>query len=78
MAVKSTQFSAAVETYAKEHGGSLLSACVQVAENLEIDEEKIPRLISESLRQKLEIEAINDRALKIKQSGDSQSLSAWI
>lgn len=78
MAVKSTQFSSAVETYAKENGGSLLSACIQVAENLEIDEEKIPRLVSESLRQKLEIEAINDRALKSKPSGDSESLSAWI
>lgn len=77
-AIRSGQFSSEVESYAKNTGESLLSSCIQVAESLLIDEEKIPRLISESLRQKLEIEAISEKTIKVCSDSEVESLSAWM
>lgn len=61
---KIIQFSTAVELHVHETGCSYITACLEVADMQEIDEDKIPKYISESLKQKIEIEAVKERTLK--------------
>lgn len=78
MSKKATNFSMEVELRVHNSGGSFATTVLELADELEIDESDIPKYISESLKQKLYLEGINERTIKPTSSGDAESLSEWI
>lgn len=75
---KKTEFSTSVELYVQEHGCKYTTAVLEVAESQEIDEDIIPKYISDSLKEKLYIEGVNDRTIKDSSNSQSEDLSEWI
>lgn len=75
---KIIQYSTAVEAHVRETGCTYITACLEVAELMEIDEEKIPKHISESLRQKIEIEAIRENTIRADRPGQAEDLTGFI
>lgn len=75
---KIIQFSTAVELHVRDTGCSYITACLEIADAQEIDEDKIPKFISESLKQKIEIEAKREHTLKSDDVDNVESLSDFI
>lgn len=75
---KKTRFSEAVEAYVRENECSYIAACLEVADQLEIDEDDIKDRISESLKQKIELEAIRDKTVKSNTSGTVDALADFL
>lgn len=78
MSKKAASFSMEVEIRVHNSGGSFATTVLELADELEIDESDIPKYISESLKQKLYLEGINDRTIKPASYGNAESISEWI
>lgn len=78
MSKKASNFSQEVELRVLNNGGSFASTILELADELEIDESDVPKYISESLKQKLYLEGINERTIKPDTIGNAESLSEWI
>lgn len=78
MSKKASTFSMEVELRVHRDGGSFATTVLTLADELEIEEDAIPKYISESLKQKLYLEGINDHTLKPSTYGDAEMLSEWI
>lgn len=78
MSKKASNFSQEVELRVLNSGGSYTSTILELADELEIDESDVPKYISESLKQKLYLEGINDRTIKPDTIGNAESLSEWV
>lgn len=74
---KIIQFSTAVEIHARDTACSYIQACLEIADQQEIDEDRISKYISESLKQKIEIEAVRENTLRGNPAGSS-SLTDFI
>lgn len=74
---KKTEFSTSVELYVQENGCKYATAILDIAEQQEIDEDSIPKYISDSLKEKLYIEGVNDRTIKASSNSQPQDLSEW-
>ena len=59
-----TQFSLRVESLKAEFDHDYLEACVLVADEMKIDLEDIPSLLSPALKDKIEHEAIANKSIK--------------
>ena len=57
-------FSEAIEDYVNDNGGSYISAVLELASELDISDEEVPKLISKSLKDKLELEGIEEGFLR--------------
>lgn len=75
---KKTRFSEAVESYVRENGGSYIAACIEVADLMDIKEADIPDRISESLKQKIELEAIRDKTVRSATAGTVDALAEFL
>lgn len=62
MSLTKVDFSLLVEGHRTDE--SLLDVCIKVADEHDIDHELIPTLITRSLRDKMEVEAIDNRTLR--------------
>lgn len=71
--MKKTEFSTAVEKFAREGNLTLLESIMAITDHLAIDPENVPKMITKSLYDKLEAEAIEYNY--IKNEGKSCSLS---
>lgn len=60
-------FSLAVEERARSTGSSHIECCTELAEEYDLDVADIVSLITKTLREKIEMEAIERRTVKIKQ-----------
>ncbi len=78
MSKKASAFSMEVELRVHRDGGSLATTVLALADELELEEDSLPKYISESLKQKLYLEGINDRTIKPQTYGDAESISEWI
>jgi hypothetical protein len=63
-----TEFSIYIESYAIEKGVSLMVSLLQYCEDADIDIANCSKYISESLKQKVEQEAIDERYMTRKQA----------
>jgi hypothetical protein len=64
------EFSIAVEKKAQEMKIPLITSLAMVCAECQIEPEKIPKMISKSLKDKLEAEATAARRLKVKRNPD--------
>jgi hypothetical protein len=74
---KKTEFSTSVELYVQENDCKYITAILDIAEQQGIDEDAIPKYISDSLKEKLYIEGVNDRTLEAETDSQPQDLSEW-
>lgn len=65
MAISKVDFSLLVERMRSEKNTTYIESCIEVAESIEIEQEQIPNLLTRSLRDKIEIEAIDAKTVKI-------------
>lgn len=78
MSKKASMFSMEVELRVQRDGGSFATTVLTLADELEIEEDSIPKYISESLKQKMYLEGVNDRTIKPETYGNAESISEWI
>ncbi|UOL48818.1 hypothetical protein [Pseudomonas phage Astolliot] len=78
MSKKSSAFSMEVELRVIKNGGSYATTVLEYADELEIEEDQIPKYISETLKMRLYAEGVNDRTIKDKATGDPQVFSEWV
>ena len=78
MSKKASTFSMEVELRVHRDGGSFATAILTLADEQEIEEDLIPKYISESLKQKLYLEGVNDCTIKPETYGNAESISEWI
>ena len=57
-------FSVYIETYALQHGTGLLGSILQYCEDADVDLEDCVKLITPSLRDKIEMEAVANQQMK--------------
>lgn len=67
-----------VELRVQRDGGSFATTVLALADEQEIEEDLIPKYISESLKQKMYLEGVNERTIKPETYGDAESISEWI
>lgn len=77
MSKKASNFSQEVELRVHTNGGSFATTILELADEMELDDSDIPKYISESLKQKLYLEGVNDRTIKSDSVGNAESLSEW-
>lgn len=60
------EFSKRVEEISKETGADLIESCFSIADEIGIDEEQIASHIHPVLKEKIRIEAISNRTLRVE------------
>ena len=68
--IDKVEFSKRVEEIAIETGSSLVESCFAVADEMQVDEEHIPSHIHTVLKEKIRIEAISNRTLRVEQDNN--------
>lgn len=65
------EFSVYIELYAIKNGVGLITSILQYCEDADVDIEKVKKLVSESLKEKLEEEAVSENYMLRKSPKNS-------